>query len=73
MAKLLFIVAAVAVLVFWLKSQGRKRGDLNAKPKRDVEDMVRCQVCGINLPRSEAILSHGRIYCCDEHRQRDKS
>jgi uncharacterized protein len=30
---------------------------------------VRCQACGVNLPRSEAILSQGRFYCCDEHRK----
>ncbi len=79
MAKLLFLAGIVFLLVLWFKSKGRSRGDLDAKrgAKRDakaessVEDMVRCQVCGVNLPRSEAILSRDRLYCCDEHRQRD--
>lgn len=76
MSKLLFFVALGAVAYAWFKSQNHKqvghgpgpeKGDSNA-----VEDMVRCQVCGINLPRSEALLSRGRIYCCDEHRQQDQ-
>jgi len=33
--------------------------------------MVRCKVCGVNLPRSEAVLSKGQFYCCDEHRRAD--
>lgn len=72
MAKLLFIVVVTVLLVLWFRSQGRKRRDLDAKPKHEVEDMVRCRICGVNLPRSEAILSQDRIYCCDEHRRRDQ-
>ncbi len=71
MTKLLFLAVIVVLLVLWFKSKGRARGDLNAKSEASVEDMVRCRVCGVNLPRSEAILSRERIYCCDEHRQRD--
>jgi uncharacterized protein len=33
------------------------------------EDMVRCVVCGVNVPRSEAILSRGEFFCSDEHRR----
>lgn len=31
------------------------------------EAMVRCEHCGIHLPRSEAFLSNGRIWCGPEH------
>lgn len=71
MTKLLLVVGAVLLLVVWLKSQARKQRDLESRQREGIEDMVRCEVCGVNLPRSEAILSQGRIYCCDEHRQRD--
>jgi uncharacterized protein len=71
LAKLLFFALIVFVLVVWLKGLGRPRRDLDAKRRYEVEDMVRCQVCGVNLPRSEAILSQGRIYCSEEHRRRD--
>lgn len=71
MAKLLFIVLVTLLLVLWFKHMGRSKRDLDAKRRYEVEDMVRCQVCGVNLPRSEALLSQGRIYCCEEHRRRD--
>lgn len=40
---------------------------LRGGPKADPESMVRCEHCGIHLPRSEAVLSGGRIWCSPEH------
>ena len=34
------------------------------------EPMVPCDVCGLNVPRSEAHAGNGRWYCSDDHRQR---
>lgn len=33
----------------------------------DAEEMVRCNHCGIHLPRSEAYLSDGKTWCGPEH------
>lgn len=76
MAKILFIVAVTLLLVLWFKSMGRRKRDGGGKPDakaRGAEDMVRCQVCGVNLPRSEALMSRGRFYCSEEHRSQDQS
>lgn len=73
MTKLLLVIAFIVGVVLWIKylagGRGQIRDDKKAQPP--VEDMVRCKICGVNLPRSEALLSQGKIYCCDEHRQRD--
>jgi uncharacterized protein len=68
-AKLLLIAAFVVAIVFWLKYLARKRDEL-PRQEKSAEDMVRCEVCKVNLPRSEALLSQGKFYCCDEHRRR---
>lgn len=76
MTKLLFIIAVTLLLVLWFKSMARKKDKADkpdSKSKDGVEDMVRCQVCGVNLPRSEALLSRGRFYCSDQHRLKDQS
>ncbi|NYT64103.1 hypothetical protein H0A66_17440 [Alcaligenaceae bacterium] len=44
--------------------QATKRG---APPVQHAEPMVRCEHCGIHMPRSEAILSNGHIWCSQEH------
>lgn len=37
------------------------------KPDADVEDMVQCAHCAVHLPRSEAFLVNGKIYCSKSH------
>lgn len=73
MSKLILIIAVTILLVYLFKSQRRRDRDVEppARPSGEVEDMVRCRVCGVNLPRSEALMSKGRLYCCEEHRQQD--
>ena len=77
MTKLIFIVVVTVLLVLWFKSMGRKRRDEGgerdaAPPKTPGEDMVRCRVCGVHMPRSEALLSQGQTYCSDDHRRLDQ-
>lgn len=69
MTKILLIVAFTIGIVLWFKFLSGKRDELPRKEKTS-EDMVRCEVCQVNLPRSEALLSQGKFYCCDEHRRR---
>ena len=76
MSKIITVILVTVLVVYLFRRMAQNRGDKGIQPpsdakKKTVEDMVRCQVCGVNLPRSEAILSRGRIYCCDEHRQSD--
>lgn len=33
------------------------------------EDMVRCNYCGVHLPRSESLLSNEKFFCCEDHRR----
>lgn len=68
MTKILLIVAFTIGIVLWFKYMAGKRDVLPRKEKSS-EDMVRCEVCQVNLPRSEALLSQGKFYCCDEHRR----
>ena len=41
----------------------------NRAGNQTVESMVRCEHCGIHLPRSEAFLSKGKTWCSPEHAQ----
>jgi uncharacterized protein len=68
-SKIISVILIVVLIVYLLRRMASKRVESEIRSKdKPVEDMVRCQVCGVNMPRSEAILSQGRFYCCDEHR-----
>lgn len=72
MAKILLVIAVTVLIVFLFRKAGRRGEPLKKQQEAaKVEDMVRCQACGVNLPRSEAIMSGGRFFCCEEHRRQN--
>ncbi len=71
MAKFLLLLA-LGIVVYLIVNRMRREGEppqtLRRPPAPPVaEDMVRCAVCGVNLPRSESFTTRGRFYCSDEH------
>ncbi len=79
MGKILFWVVVIfggllaARLLAHYNAQNRME-DGEAKPakrrrpeKKPLESMVRCEHCGIHLPRSEAVMADGRIWCSQDH------
>lgn len=79
MGKILFwiiviLVALVAARVI-TRNNARNQEDQEPSVAKDKaaplqgnpESMVRCEHCGIHLPRSEALLSGGRTWCSQEH------
>lgn len=81
--RLLFLVLAVAALMWWLRNltrriqlgQQRAPGvDERARPVRDLGPMVRDHVCNTFLPKSRALTlrvgSDERYFCSEECRQK---
>jgi uncharacterized protein len=71
MAKFLLLLA-LGIVVYLIVSRMRREGDRPEalrKPPQPAppEDMVRCAVCNVHLPRSESFVSRGRYYCSDAH------
>lgn len=69
MNKIISLILVTVLVVYLVRRMAQKRVQPPAGKNKVAEDMVRCQTCGVNLPRSEALLSQGRFYCCDEHRK----
>lgn len=66
MARILLLLAIGFVL--WLLFRGFFRSkvkDASDSEPRDVEDMVACSQCGVNMPRSESREEDGRVTCRD--------
>jgi len=74
------LVLAVVLAVIWFVRNNRSGGNgagsdgaAGGKPKplAPPQDMVRCPVCAVHLPRSDALPGpDGRLYCCADHRAR---
>lgn len=70
---ILFAVLAAAYLIWKHQRQrelGAKRPAARASdPTQGPQDMVRCPVCELHLPRSDAVAdAQGRLFCSAEHR-----
>ena len=71
MAKFLLVIAVFIVVYLFLRSYRRRVEAAPPPPAaaKQGEDMVRCRICGVHLPKSEAVTSRGEIYCSKEHLQ----
>ena len=77
MGRMLVLIALVLVAVWAIKRAlaRSERGD--APQKKAAEradqvqgDLVSCAHCGVNLPRTEALVSAERLFCSEEHARR---
>ena len=66
------VLLGVLLVVYLLWRHGRKSAGGAARPappSARPQDMVRCTVCAVHLPRVEALAgADGRLYCSQEHR-----
>jgi len=65
-----FLVIAVFIVVYLFLRSYRRRVEAAPPPAaaaKHGEDMVRCRICGVHLPKSEAVTSRGEFYCGKEH------
>lgn len=72
--KILLLIAIAFVVLAIIRTYQRSLNRPPSATKRapEVENMVKCAHCGVNLPRSEAIYSGGDFFCTPEHKQLGK-
>jgi len=78
LAKILLLIAVGAAVYFIVRGYARSvsRSDAVKQapgPGTASEDMVRCEHCGVHLPRSESKHERGAFFCSDEHRRLHES
>jgi uncharacterized protein len=59
-------------LVLPLLRQYRRSVGQPEQPSQPSQDMVRCSVCGVHLPKSESFQKNGQHYCCTDHSQQSE-
>jgi uncharacterized protein len=71
------LVMGLVLVVFWIWRHNREAerdaaaARPQAPPRREpaVTEMVACDVCGVHLPKSDALIGDRGIYCSDAHRR----
>lgn len=71
--KYLVLIGVVLVVYLLWRSKRGKPGDespqMPATPAALPQDMVRCPVCSVHLPRADALPdAQGHLYCSNDHR-----
>lgn len=72
---LFFVVLGIGLYVAFRIWRGRqRRGAAPGRPKATKigEAMVRCDHCGLNVPKSEALADGERWYCSEDHRRLER-
>ncbi|HMV70986.1 MAG TPA: PP0621 family protein [Pseudomonadales bacterium] len=71
---LLFAMAFIAWRIYRLLTMPRVPGKERTQRLRGAEDMAECTLCALRVPRSQAIATGDRWYCCEDHwRQGERS
>jgi uncharacterized protein len=71
--KIVLLVIGLLLAYAVYQSYRKRAGRQGPRTHKGNEDMVRCEHCGLHLPRSESLLASGKFYCSAEHQpQRQK-
>jgi len=68
----LIVLIIIVVAAVWLVKRALRAEQAKHEPAREAEpraseELVRCARCGVLLPRGEARMSNGVLYCSEEH------
>ena len=73
MKALIVLLAVLAGIWIWRSSrrlppERKQPGGNQGRAKAAIDDMVSCPVCGVHLPRADAVQGKRALYCSQDHR-----
>ena len=75
MKYLVLLVVLVVAYMLWRNARLARREEQARRPPPAApapggpQDMIRCPVCSVHLPRADAVAdARGALYCSQEHR-----
>jgi uncharacterized protein len=69
----LLVLIAIVLAIGWLLRRALRppvSASRSSPEKAPAEELVRCAHCDVLLPRGEARMAAGALYCGDEHARR---
>jgi uncharacterized protein len=68
--RIILILIVVGLVLMYLKRTFKNRSQPPAAQSQS--DMLRCDYCGVFVPRGEAVSARGRHYCSSAHLDADR-
>lgn len=65
--RILLIALVAWLLLRMLKNWANKKTLSRQNDPAELETVVRCQHCGLHIPKNEALQSDNKYYCSQEH------
>lgn len=72
--KYLVLLLVLAVAYFsWRHKRIQKTAARKGPPPKLAapQDMLACAICGVHVPRGDALIAGDRSYCCSAHQRQD--
>ena len=70
--KLALLLVAILALVWLIHSTARRRvrppRPAQTDKAREAQPMLACAMCGVHMPRDEALPGRGGVFCSEAHR-----
>jgi len=67
--RILLLIIAVVFGFLIIKQMINSRRRSEEKKLPETTRMVRCEHCGVHIPKQEALLDNNHYFCSDEHRK----
>ncbi|HIP53330.1 MAG TPA: hypothetical protein EYH03_04885 [Chromatiales bacterium] len=69
----LIIILGILLVIHLVRRKYRQLKPPPGKKPLGNVDMVRCEVCGVHIPKPEAFERTGKYYCCKEHQNKGQN
>ena len=63
----MFLILLVVIAVYLVRRALARASGEPPPAERPAEELVRCAHCSVLLPRGEARMASGALYCSEEH------
>lgn len=67
--RILIIALLVWLLLRMIKNRINRYQQRQQDKPQQINTVVRCQHCGLHIPKQEALQSDNKYYCSQEHRR----
>lgn len=70
--RFILLVLAIWLIFRWVKRYVNRPSKTSSRIPPEPSDMVRCEQCGLHIPKIEAVRDGDRYYCSRQHLEESK-